>query len=246
METYILPTTKSLDSSSKFLREKLSISKIIHKPKTSFIRFENQNNDDIASFKKKTAHYVEFCISYNNLIREASYIDYSYEKNLKELNEIFQKHINDIEEFYKFFIRYEPADSVISTDKVHKYIFQYIQQKPIEQSLKGKLLDFNKKLEGVGEEDIFIPSLFNYLYILASKKIENSDIAVDSISNKIVIYYSENSEHKSRKISIIPNERDFTISVLSRKEGFAKLRGVFTPSFPEAYYKIDFLLESLV
>lgn len=172
-----------------------------------------------------------------------------YDDYLKSQTESFKEHIENIEKFHKFYKENQIDAPKIEVQLFQRYLFQYLEQdrNSISQSIRKKLNSLNRKLDSLGEElELDVSSLFNYLYILGSKKIEDSPIAIDTISNKIVIYYSEDSNKESRKVSIIPNAKDFTVSVLSRKKGFAKLRGIFSASFPDAYYKINFLLETLV
>lgn len=111
------------------------------------------------------------------------------------------------------------------------------------KSLQNNLHEFISQDIGV---NIDYYSLLNYLYILPSLKIQRSDIAIDHESGKIVIIYNANkTEFSSKKISIVANAKDFTVSVISRKSGLAKFSGVYASKFPEAYYKIESLMETL-
>ena len=92
--------------------------------------------------------------------------------------------------------------------------------------LSDTLKILSKKIEGFDANlQVDRYSLINYIRILASRKIATSEIAIDPETNKVIIFYNQdNNNPDSLRISIIPNQRDFTVAVLSRKDGLARFR----------------------
>ena len=76
-----------------------------------------------------------------------------------------------------------------------------------------------------------------------STKIQNSEIRIDPKSGRFCLFFSDKNDHKSRKISLVFNEKDIIYSVLSRDYGLAKLSGRFTLKQPVANHKIDLLMD---
>lgn len=158
------------------------------------------------------------------------------------LREEFDKHIKQVNNFVdalKIKLNDEPEQQVISGLHLYKIIEN---NQPTFLNYFERFLRQNQEIEKIN-----IKSFINYLYISISKKLNNSyDIAVDEYG-RIVIYYSENKKNRgSKKISIIVNENDFVISILSRKNGLAKLSGVCTLKYPDGYYKFDSALRALL
>lgn len=76
-----------------------------------------------------------------------------------------------------------------------------------------------------------------------STKIQNSEIRIDSRTGNFCLFHSDKNDHKSRKISLVFNEKDIIYSVLSRDYGLAKLSGRFVLKQPIANHKIDLLMD---
>lgn len=158
------------------------------------------------------------------------------------LQKEFDKHIKQVNNFVdalKIKLNDESEQQVISGLHLYKIIEN---NQPTFLNYFESFLRQNQEIEKIN-----IKSFINYLYISISKKLNNSyDIAVDEYG-RIVIYYSENKKSRdSKKISIIVNENDFVISILSRKNGLAKLSGVCTLKYPDGYYKFDSALRALL
>lgn len=176
-----------------------------------------------------------------------TYLEYFHKLNIYELKEKYETHINKVKE-----IRDEKLDSLFSNSPFNTIaineILIFLRMHFSEDMLNS--LENNLK-EAFSEDDetinINYASFLNYLYILPSEKIQKADIAIDEDTGKIVIFYnSDENDYDSKKITLIPNEKDFTVSVISRKDGLAKFHGVYASRFPEAYYKIEFLMETLI
>lgn len=188
----------------------------------------------------------------NLLDSDESWYYYFIENEIEALQKKYERHIHKIED-----MRREGLDSLFhtySSTTTNSYLntsaisdlLNFMESEidcRVLNSLHNNLHEFISQDIGV---NIDYQSLLNYLYILPSKKIQRSEIAIDNDSGKIIIIYNANkSEFSSKKISIIANAKDFTVSVISRKSGLAKFSGVYASKFPEAYYKIESLMETL-
>lgn len=154
----------------------------------------------------------------------------------------FDKHIKQVDNF-RDTLKAKLNDSLKQQVISGLHLYQII-----ENNQSTFLTHFESFLRQNQEiEKINIKSFINYLYISISRKLNNDyDIAIDEYG-RIVIYYSENKKNRdSKKISIIVNENDFVISILSRKNGLAKLSGVCTLKYPDGYYKFDSALRALL
>lgn len=166
------------------------------------------------------------------------YIEFQHRLLQKE----FDKHIKQVNDFIGTL-------KVKLNDDLEQQVISGLQLYQIVENNQPTFLNYfeNFLRQNQEIEKINIKSFINYLYISISKKLNNSyDIAVDEYG-RIVIYYSENKKNRdSKKISIIVNENDFVISILSRKNGLAKLSGVCTLKYPDGYYKFDSALRALL
>lgn len=81
------------------------------------------------------------------------------------------------------------------------------------------------------------------IFFSLSTKIQNSEIRIDSKTGKFCLFFSDKNDYKSRKISLVFNEKDVIYSVLSRDYGLAKLSGRFMLKQPIANHKIDLLMD---
>lgn len=188
----------------------------------------------------------------NLLDSDESWYYYFIENEIEALQKKYECHIHKIEDMRRerldsLFHTYSSTttNSYLNTSAISdllKFMESEIDSRVLN-SLHNNLHEFISQDIGV---NIDYQSLLNYLYILPSKKIQRSEIAIDNDSGKIIIIYNANkSEFSSKKISIIANAKDFTVSVISRKSGLAKFSGVYASKFPEAYYKIESLMETL-
>lgn len=188
----------------------------------------------------------------NLLDSDESWYYYFIENEIEALQKKYECHIHKIEDMRRerldsLFHTYSSTttNSYLNTSAISdllKFMESEIDSKVLN-SLHNNLHEFISQDIGV---NIDYQSLLNYLYILPSKKIQRSEIAIDNDSGKIIIIYNANkSDFSSKKISIIANAKDFTVSVISRKSGLAKFSGVYASKFPEAYYKIESLMETL-
>lgn len=169
----------------------------------------------------------------------------SKESNRRKLKAKYENHIKLIQKIDKKELANIFTKEILNNSNIED-IFS-ILEKEIEIKMLNSL---RKNLNEVIAQELMISidydSLLNYLYILPSKKIQNSDIAIDDITGKIIIFYnSDENDFYSKKISIISNAKDFTVSIISRKDGLAKISGVYASKFPEAYYKIESIMETL-
>lgn len=169
----------------------------------------------------------------------------SKNSNTRKLKEKYEGHIKKIQKIDVECLSKILIEDVINESNIEN-IFSVLT-KELETIMFDSLR--NNLVEAISQEPtikINYESLLNYLYILPSKKIQKSDIAIDSNTGKIIIFYnSDEKDFYSKKISIISNAKDFTVSIISRKDGLAKFSGVYASKFPEAYYKIESIMETL-
>ena len=188
----------------------------------------------------------------NLLDSDESWYYYFIENEIEALQKKYERHIHKIEDMRRegldnLFHTYSSTttNSYLNTSAISD-LLSFMESEidsRVLNSLHNNLHEFISQDIGV---NIDYQSLLNYLYILPSKKIQRSEIAIDNDSGKIIIIYNaDKSEFSSKKISIIANAKDFTVSVISRKSGLAKFSGVYASKFPEAYYKIESLMETL-
>lgn len=87
-------------------------------------------------------------------------------------------------------------------------------------------------------------SLIRYLTVLPCRKIRAAPISFDEDTGKLTIWYNSNrADHESVKVSVIPNEHDFTFSVLSRADGLAVMSGSLK-LHPDGLYKIEVFMDT--
>ncbi len=169
---------------------------------------------------------------------------------LKSINKTLQKenynrHIQIVEKLVENQLADLFVDHFLNSERVNALI------RLLKDNIDNGILErLENNLQGFlsQEIDVYIDyhSFLHYLYILPSRKIQRSDIAIDQKNGKIIIFYNEdNSKFSSKKVSIIVNESDLKISVISREGGLAKLKGTYAAKFPEAYHKIESIMEIL-
>lgn len=206
---------------------------------------------DIHTSKKnnKIKKYVsDLDIRYiaNNKIKESNdSSSYFREYSISRQKEEYEKHIQIIQELSTRELADLFSDSSFDEAGINKII------ELLKSNIDGNMVkSFEQNLRGTLSQNLSINinyhSLLSYLYILPSKKIQKSDIAIDKDSGKIIIFYNSNkSDFNSRKVSIIANEKDFTVSIISRENGLAKFSGTYVSKFPDGYHKIESLMETL-
>lgn len=164
-------------------------------------------------------------------------------KNVQKEN--YDRHIKIIERLIENNLADLFVDHLLDKEKVYTLI--RMLKDNIDNGILERLED---NLKGFLSQEIDICidyySFLHYLYILPSKKIQRSDIAIDQKNGKIIVFYNEDySKFDSKKVSIIVNKSDLKISVISREGGLAKLKGTYAAKFPEAYHKIESIMEIL-
>lgn len=185
----------------------------------------------------------------DRLIKESEAIStspYFHEYNRHLLKERYEQHIQKVEELRAHQLDSLFIQSLFDSDHLRD-LLEYLNSN-FSQEIIGS---FEKTLKCFLSEDIPVNidyhSFLNYLYILPSKKIQESDIAVDESTGKIIIFYNaDKDDYNSKKITLMANEKDFAVSVMSRRDGIAKFSGLYASMFPEAYYKIESLMETLI
>ena len=196
--------------------------------------------------RKVIKYITDLDAHYSDKVKEVKDApSYFQEYNVKAQKEKYDRHIkirqeisnNKLAELFN-----EPTFDIDGIERIISLLKDSIEANMIES--------FERNLRGTLSQKLSIYinyySLLSYLYILQSKKIQRSDIAIDTDSGKIIIFYNSNkTEFNSRKMSIIANERDFTVSVISRENGLAKFSGVYVSKFPDGYHKIESLMETL-
>jgi hypothetical protein len=197
--------------------------------------------------RRKVVRYIsDLDMHYSNKVKEAKDVpSYFQEYNINAQKEKYDRHIKIIQELSNNKLAELFSETTFDTDGVERIISL------LKDSIDANMIEsFEKNLRGSLSQKLSINinyhSLLSYLYILPSKKIQKSDIAIDTNSGKIIIFYNSNkTEFNSRKMSIIANEKDFTVSVISRENGLAKFSGVYVSKFPDGYHKIESLMETL-
>lgn len=197
--------------------------------------------------RRKVVKYIsDLDTHYSNKVKEAKDVpSYFQEYNINAQKEKYDRHIKIIQELSNNKLAELFNESTFDTDGIERIISL------LKDSIDANMIEsFERNLRGSLSQKLSIHinyhSLLSYLYILPSKKIQRSDIAIDTNSGKIIIFYNSNkTEFNSRKMSIIANERDFTVSVISRENGLAKFSGVYASKFPDGYHKIESLMETL-
>lgn len=205
-----------------------------------FDRHNLQNKSRVVKYiSDLDVHYV------NKPKEEKDVPSYFQEYNIHAQKEKYDRHIKIIQELSTSRLSELFNSSTFDTEGAERIISL------LKESIDANMIkSFEKNLRGSLSQKISINinyhSLLSYLYILPSKKIQKSDIAIDTNSGKIIIFYNSNkTEFNSRKMSIIANEKDFTVSVISRENGLAKFSGVYVSKFPDGYHKIESLMETL-
>ena len=96
-------------------------------------------------------------------------------------------------------------------------------------------------------ETILSPINFNsfkkFILFSLSKKVQKSEIRIDTKTGNFCLYHSDKNDHKSRKISLVFSEKDVVYSVISRDYGLAKISGRCVLKQPDANHKIDLLMD---
>lgn len=107
----------------------------------------------------------------------------------------------------------------------------------IEENLKFQLKETDSIHINTG-------SFIRYLTVLPCRKIRASPISFDEDTGKLTIWYNSNcADHESVKVSVIPNEYDFTFSVLSRADGLAVMSGSLK-LHTDGLYKIEAFMDT--
>lgn len=86
-------------------------------------------------------------------------------------------------------------------------------------------------------------SFRKFILFSLSKKVRKSEIRIDPMTGNFCLYHSDKNDHKSRKISLIFNEKEVVFSVLSRDYGLARVSGRCALKQPDANHKIDLLMD---
>lgn len=172
-----------------------------------------------------------------------SYALKSIDKNVQK--EKYYRHIKVVESLSENKLADLFIDRFLNREKIYKLIT--ILKDNIDN---GLLESLEKNFEGFLSQEIDVcidyHSFLHYLYILHSKKIQKSDIAIDQKNGKVIIFYNaDHSNFNSRKVSIIVNKDDLKISVISREGGLAKFKGTYAAKFPDGYHKIESIMEAL-
>lgn len=201
---------------------------ILKSLKSSFTPKSNQNDQ-----------YTEINSSFYN-------IDEYGEKELLKLQDIFRKHIELTNSLINdtFGVEYSNSKKcLITSQELLTYISDY--QHDFLKVFKSFLIE-NENYEGE-YININLGSFINYLYISISKKLNNKYSISINDDGCIVIHYNEHKNRwDSKKITIVVNETNFLISILSRKNGLAKFSGICTLKYPDGYYKFDSALRGLI
>lgn len=234
-ELFSFSSTRKRSQTEEVFQEILGYTRILDKSK-------HQNKRRVTRYLSDfDVHYID-----HNKIKEVkSSHSYFQEYNVNAQKEKYDKHIKIVQELSANKLSALFRESTFDTNGIENLISLLKESidasmiKSFEENLRGSL---SQKLS----ININYHSLLSYLYILPSKKIQKSDIAIDTNSGKIIIFYNSNkTEFNSRKMSIISNEKDFTVSVISRENGLAKFSGVYVAKFPDGYHKIESLMETL-
>lgn len=139
---------------------------------------------------------------------------------------------------------------LIGKSEFHDLILKYIELLEFKDSSFKKFL---KQIDEIGKQyfqndegrAVNRNSLNNLICISASERIRESNIAIESETGKFIIFYQSNNYlYESKKITLIVNEKNFTVSIISRKGGLLKFRGTLNMEFPKAFNKIDMLFEA--
>lgn len=212
---------------------------------TSFDAYSRSNMSRTLITSEKIIRTKEAVTLYHRYNFQETDVRDSKESNIRKLKEKYENHIKIVEKINTKSLCEILSNRILDASKIE--IIYEILIKEIEI---GMLHSFQSNLNEIIAQkstiSIDYDSLLNYLYILPSKKIQKSEIAIDTKTGKIIIFYnSDNRDFYSKKISIISNAKDFTVSIISRKDGLAKFSGVYASKFPEAYYKIEALMETL-
>lgn len=96
-------------------------------------------------------------------------------------------------------------------------------------------------------ENFISPISFNsfkkFILFSLSKKVQKSEIRIDTKTGNFCLYHSDKNDHKSRKISLVFSEKDVVYSVISRDYGLAKISGRCVLKQPDANHKIDLIMD---
>ncbi|HAG1192623.1 TPA: hypothetical protein G8W20_004858 [Salmonella enterica] len=171
--------------------------------------------------------------------------DISVDELKTRLKNKYLNHIARIESLRKSNLDYLLKSNRLNSDHIAELID--ILNSKLDKSMLNSL-EMSLKSFIVNNETLIINynSLLNYLYILPSKKVQSGDIAIDESTGKLIVFYNaDKSDFSSNKITIMANEKDFTVSIISRKDGLAKFSGLYASMFPDAYFKIESLMETL-
>lgn len=199
--------------------------------------------------KNKIVKYMSnFDINYidtNKTLENKESHSYFQEFSINTQKEKYDRHIKKIQELSTKELANLFTDSNFDEAGINRILSL------LKDNIDASMIEsFEHNLRGTLSQNLSVYinyySLLSYLYILPSKKIQKSDIAIDTNSGKIIIFYNSNkSDFNSRKMSIIANEKDFTVSVISRENGLAKFSGIYVSKFPDGYHKIESLMETL-
>lgn len=215
----------------------------------------HKESDKIKSISKLVEISEDYVVSDFTDDTSFKFISSSYASSMTSIKQMNNRKRRTLrEKFITYYEQMTTIENLMNNSLTGTLIYLYdindmLKNHSYSESnqLSDTLKILSKKIEGFDANlQVDKYSLINYIRILASRKIATSEIAIDPETNKVIIFYNQdNNKPDSLRISIIPNQRDFTVAVLSRKDGLARFRGVFTPKFPEAYYKIESILEIL-
>ncbi|WP_182407635.1 hypothetical protein, partial [Psychrobacter sp. GP33] len=224
LDTVVEATKKIID-----LNDVLGGKHVHVRERIKYSREISRMNAEINKSKEYIANQLDFhkiiydSINIKDIYSDTSKtpeLDYFHVLNTHVLKEKYETHINKVKEIRDDKLDYlfsNPPFNAIAIDEILSFLRMHFS-KAILNSLENNLK------EAFSEDDqtinINYASFLNYLYILPSKKIQKSDVAIDQDTGKIVIFYnSDENDYDSKKISLIPNEKNFTVSIISRKDG---------------------------
>lgn len=154
----------------------------------------------------------------------------------------FRQHASQVEQFYDF-CKKDLKDTTLLYVKDFIYLINKFLAQSTNMDLDDKLIELAEKLKDMDNlHPFYVDSMFNFLYILCSQRLSKySMIAVEPDLN-IIIFYNHEGRRDNQTISIICKSCNFVISVIARKEGIVKFRGVLEME-KKAYFRIEEILD---
>ena len=194
-------------------------------------------------------------------ISSVNHIEYSsYITSSKIINKLIKKNVDTFDfeirnydilylkqDFQKFFVKIN--DLILEQSDIFKCL------KIIRNSINDReyinfidhidnlIYDHINTLSEVTVKPINFNSFKQFIEFSLSKKVQKSEIRIDSKTGNFCLYSSDKNDYQSRKISLIFNEKDIIYSVLSRDHGLAKISGKCVLKQPDANHKIDLLMD---